>query len=94
MTTRNDYQKSYPFYKLSLTPNFFYNNVLKYIMEYMINTKYHINVKSMKGVREKMDLVNENRREVNERDVGFEIKYSYSFTLLGCVFLLTMKNIV
>lgn len=42
MTTRNDYQKSYPFYKLSLTPNFFYNNVLKYIMEYLINTKYHI----------------------------------------------------
>lgn len=39
MTTRNDYQKSYPFYKLSLTPNFFYNNVLKYIMEYLINTK-------------------------------------------------------
>lgn len=51
MTTRNDYQKSYLFYKLSLTPNFFYNNVLKYIMEYLINTKYHINVKSMKGVR-------------------------------------------
>lgn len=58
MTTRNDYQKSYPFYKLSLTPNFFYNNVLKYIMEYLINTKCHINVKCMKGVRENMDLVN------------------------------------
>lgn len=34
------------------------------------------------------------RREVNERDVGFEIKYSYSFILLGCVYLLTMKYIV